>query len=153
MRDLKELNLNEGGRPVTRLAPTDKLVEVFQLQTGRQIPSDLLALLKFANGGHHELDSVGGITGQFAVNTFYNLCADDFGVDSLWYAVLHWGPVLGENALPFANDGGGNQFFLDLSTKPPRVKIFLHDRPENVVDVSASFEDFIDSLASDPDMV
>ncbi len=153
MRDLSELSINEGGRPINRPAPSEELFASFESKTGLQLPADLRKLLKFANGGHPELDSIGGGDGQFAVNAFYHLTADDHGPESLWYAAQHWKPILGQAALPFASDAGGNQFFLDLTSKPASVRLCLHDEGMRIVDVAPSFEMFIDSLKIDPDMI
>jgi hypothetical protein len=50
-------------------------------------------------------------------------------------------------------DGGGNQFFLDLTTSPPAVKVCVHDENFSIVDIAPSFESFIDGLSLDPDMI
>jgi hypothetical protein len=152
MRDISELNINEAGNPVARPVPTD-LFKAFQSETGLEMPPGLKRLLQHANGGHPELDSVGGAMGRFAVNTFFHLTADDRGPESVWYAIEHWGPILGNTALPFADDGGGNQFFLDLSVQPPTVKLCLHDVSMRSVEIAPTFELFIDSLSIDPDMI
>lgn len=153
MRDLSELNINEGGRQVSRPAPTEVLIADFESKTGMHLPAELRGLLQFANGGHPELDAVGGSDGQFAVDTFYHLTPDDFGPESLWYAVEHWTPTLGKKALPFATDAGGNQFFLDLSETPAPVKLCLHNEAMLIADIAPSFEAFIDLLEIDPDMI
>jgi hypothetical protein len=153
MRELSELNINEGGRPVSRTAPTEALFAEFESKTGMRLPVELRGLLQFANGGHPELDSVGGSEGQFAVNAFYHLTPDDFGPGSLWYAVAHWTPTLGERSLPFAADAGGNQFFLDLSSTPTAVKLCVHDEAMRIVCIAPSFEAFIDSLEIDTDTI
>jgi hypothetical protein len=153
MRNLSELNINEGGKPVARPAPSADLLEAFQSETGLKVPPGLRHLLQYANGGHPELDSVGCAQGQFAVNTFFNLTSNDFGPESLWYAVQHWGSILGKTALSFAEDGGGNQFFLDFSKEPPSVKLCLHDEAMRTLEIAPTFEAFIDSLSIDPDMI
>jgi len=153
MRELSELNINEGGRMVARPAPAEALFEDFESKTGLRIPAELRGLLQFANGGHPELDSVGGSDGQFAVNAFYHLTPEDHGPESLWYAAQHWMPILGKEAVPFAADAGGNQFFLDLTSKPAAVRLCLHDEAMRIVDIAPSFEAFIDALEIDPDMI
>lgn len=62
-------------------------------------------------------------------------------------------PSLGKDALPFAVDGGGNQFFLDLKSSPQAVKVCVHDDNFSVVNLAPSFEAFIDGLAVDPEMI
>jgi len=153
MRDLKELNINDGGRPVKRPPPTDADFLFFEQNTGLLVPPDLRCLLMFSNGGGPELDAVGGASGAFSIDTFFHLTSDDFGTESMWYAVKHWRPILGDFALPFGQDGGGNQFFLDLSVDPPRVNLCLHDESMRILNISASFEEFVNSLELDPDMI
>ncbi len=64
-----------------------------------------------------------------------------------------WRHVLGEGILPFAEDGGGNQFLLDLTRSPAAVKICVHDEHFVILDIAPSFESFIDSLSVDPEYV
>jgi hypothetical protein len=153
MRDLAQLNINDGGRFVLRQPPSDETFADFEETFGISLPEGLKFLLRVANGGHPELDSVGGASGQYSVNRFYYLAPEDRGPESLWYAAVHWRPILGDRAVPFADDGGGNQFFLDLSDAPPSVKLCLHDEAMRVVLIAPSFEAFIDALDIDPDMI
>jgi hypothetical protein len=153
MRNINELNINEGGSPVEREAPSDNLISLFESKTGLTIPSELLSLLKVSNGGHPELDSIFSGCGEFAVDAFYHLSDSDYGPGSLWYAVEHWSEILGEGTLPFAHDGGGNQFFLNLSGTQQTVGICLHNESFRVLKLAPSFSDFIDSLEIDPEMI
>jgi len=118
MRDLSELNINEGGKPVCRPAPTRSMVEEFERQFELKLPPEYLALLAHANGGHPELDSflrVGGPSADgWAVNRFYHLDVDTASTDGLWWNMRVWRPVLGIHALPIANTGGGDVFFREL---------------------------------------
>ena len=152
MRNLEELNINEGGAPPQRAAPAVAAITAFEKKFGLRLPDDLKLLLNFANGGHPELDAVGGAEGQFGVSRFYHLDDHDHGSESLWYATEHWRPILGKDALPFAFDGGNKQFFLDLAVCPPAVKLWVGDELR-AVDIAPSFEQFIDSLDMDPDMI
>ena len=40
MRNLSELNIDEGGKPVTRPAPTKDMVDAFQAHWGLVIPEE-----------------------------------------------------------------------------------------------------------------
>jgi hypothetical protein len=153
MRNLTELNINDGGRPVARNAPTDRVLAKFEKEFGQPLPEALRKLLSFANGGHPELNSIDGVFGQYAVNYFYHLCEEDHGTESLWYSMKHWRSVLGREAIPFANDGGGNQFFLDMSKDSAPVKICLHDKGFKILEIAGSLEEFIDRLQTDPDII
>jgi hypothetical protein len=48
-------------------------------------------------------------------------------------------------AVPFAENGLGDQFFLDISTTPASVKIYYHE-VNAIVEIAPSFEQFIDRL-------
>jgi hypothetical protein len=60
---------------------------------------------------------------------------------------------LGKDALPFAEDGCGNQFFLDLKMIPAPVKICIHDANFLIVDLALSFSAFIDALSIDTEAI
>lgn len=157
MRDLAELNINEGGRPVNRPAPTDDVISSFETRYGVVLPKEYLRLLRYSNGGHPELDSIEPVgrpgAARWAVNRFYHLDGDTASTAGLWSAMERWRPELGKNAIPIAEDGGGNQFFLDLTTSPPAMKVCVHDEGFAIVDIAPSLEAFIDALATDPDMI
>ena len=136
-----------------RRAPRAQDIDDFERTFGVLLPLGLTRLLNVANGGHPELDAVCGAAGQFSVNRFYHLCANDNGTESLRYAMTHWRPILGLQAIPFANTGGGDQFFIDLADSPPTVKLCLHRNETLIVQVAPSFEIFIDELAIDLDMI
>lgn len=156
MRELSELNINEGGNAVSRPAPSDDIVNSFQTHFRLKIPDDHLKLLCHSNGGHPELDTIeiidkSGIVLSWAVSQFYHLDEDKSTDESLWYVTKVWRNILGKDALPFAEDGGGNQFYLDLKGTPASVKICIHDENYFIVDLAPSFSAFIDALSIDPE--
>lgn len=158
MRDLSELNINVGGKPVRRRAPTRDDIESFQKHFGIRLPEDYLDLLRFSNGGCPELDCIDPVgrpgAERIAVNHFCYLDDDERWVDwSLWQATEEWRPVLGKNSFPFARTGCGDPIFLDLRTSPPSVKRCIHDDCFAIVGIAPSFEVFIDGLFADPDMI
>jgi hypothetical protein len=157
MRNLVELNINEGGKRVKRPAPTKDVIDAFQAHFAVTLPDDYLQLLRHSNGGHPELDSIEPIgrlgAARWAVNRFYHLDDDKTSTASLWLATERWRSTLGKDALPFAADGGGNQFFLDFKTSPPTVKVCVHDEGFSIMDVAPSLEAFVNALSIDPDMV
>ncbi len=152
MRNLAELNLNEGGFPSPLPPPSNDEVLQFEQAFGVSLPEDLLSLLRHVNGGHPELDAVGGAGGEYAVNRFHHLTSTNIESESLWNAMTEWRPVLGLQAIPFANTGGDDQFFLDCGDVPPSVKLCLHDQAMRIVQIAPTFEAFIDELSIDPDM-
>lgn len=157
MRSLFELNINEGGRPARRAAPSRNVIEAFERHFGLTLPPDYVALLEHANGGHPEVDSFelnhGPEATSWAVNRFFHLDEDRRTASSLWVATETWQRVLGKKALPFASDGGGNLFFLDFGTSPPSVKVSVHDEGFRIVSLAPSFDVFIDGLIADPEMI
>jgi len=157
MRALHELKINEGGRPIARPAPSDADISAFESHFGVRLPDEYVQLLRYSNGGHPELDSIQPAgrpeAERWSVGHFYYLSPDHTGTRSLWRAVETWRPILGERALVFAADGGGNQFFLDLSKSPAPVAVCVHDESFAVVSLTSSFAQFVDALSTDPDMI
>jgi len=157
MRNLSELNINEGGKAVTRPAPTVDTVKAFQSHFGIVLPDEYLKLLQYSNGGHPELDSIQPVgrpeAQRWSVSWFYELDDDRDSTTSLWYATAAWRSILGRDALPFAEDQLGNQFFLDLSLSESAVKICIHDDNFSIADLAPSFEAFLDGLSRDPEFI
>ncbi len=153
MRNLMELKINDGGKPVSLPPPTDEDVSHIEKYFGLIVPMSLISFLRFSNGGHPEVNAVGGVDGQYAINRFYHLTSDVKDSEGLWSAINTWRPILGNEAIPFANDGGDNQFFLDLSDSPPSVKVCLHDEGMKKIMLSKTFDEFIDGLDFDEDMI
>jgi hypothetical protein len=157
MRDLSELNINVGGKRVERAVPSDEQVREFQEHFDITLPSEYLRLLRYSNGGHPELNSIQPAgrpeATRWAIDKFYYLSSDRNSDETLWGAMDVWRAILGKNALPFAEDGGGNQFFLDLRTSPAPVKVCVHDEGFSTIEVAPSFDVFIDMLSADPDMI
>jgi len=157
MRNFSELNINEKGRPVGRPSPTNGAIKEFQSHVGVILPESYVKLLQHSNGGHPEVDSIEPIgrpkAARWAVNRFYHLDDDKTSTANLWYVTEKWRPILGEYRIPFAEDSGGNQFFLDLKTSAPSVKLCVHDEKFAIVEIAPSFEAFIDALSVDPDMI
>ena len=157
MRDLAELNINQGGLPVSRSPPSPAVVAAFEREFGITIPTELLALLRHSNGGHPELDLYKPPTWtsdyMWAVNHFHFLNDDKGAIEGVWRTTAEWRHVLGATALPFADTGGGDEFFLDLSQTPARVGVTVHDENFRVVWLAHSLEAFLDGLVLDPDAI
>ena len=60
MRNLAELNINEGGKAVERPAPSREDIVEFEQAFGVSLLPGLSFLLQASNGGHPEFDAVGG---------------------------------------------------------------------------------------------
>lgn len=157
MRDIRELNINEGGRVVTRPKPTLADYKSLEAEYEIQVPEGLRSLLEHANGGHPELDSIlpesSPCGERFGVSRFFHLLSGDQNPGSFDYALRHWRSILGAKALPFADDGGGNLFFLDWHDSPPTVKLCLHDANMKLILIAPTFDAFVDGLEMDPDMI
>jgi len=155
MRNLTELNINEGGRLVSRIPPSDLQIRDFERQYNVKLPFLYLSLLSYANGGHPQLDSIEVTStvgkSRWSVNYFFYLNDDKDGTMSLWYAMNTWCKIIGKGSLPIANDGGGNVFFIDNTTDA--VKVCIHDTKFALRDIASSLEEFIDRLSVDPDFI
>jgi hypothetical protein len=157
MRDLNELNMNEGGQPVTRQPPTDAQVADFDSHFGVILPKEYVAFLRHSNGGHPEQNSFRpkGLVEdvRWGVNRFYHLSQDQNDLEGLWGAATEWRQVIAGNTIPIGNDGGGNQLLLSFDHAPPSVEICIHDENMRLIHVADSFGEFIDMLTEDPDMI
>lgn len=157
MRNLAELNINEGGKPVRRAPPSPEVISAFEREFDVSLPSEYLALLRFSNGGHPELDLIKPMSrrdiAEWAVNHFLYLNDDRDGAESLWRATKYWQTILGEKQIPIAADGLGDPFVLDLVSTPPKVVGCICSEDFAVVEIAHSFGDFIDRLELDPDYI
>jgi SMI1 / KNR4 family (SUKH-1) len=155
--DLARLNINECGQPVRRAPPSDAEVEAFEAAFGIRLPTRLLELLRFSNGGHPELDSYEPSDPEsengIGLDHFYFLNRDKESSRSLWKAMEVWQPYIGQHGLPFAEDGGGNVLFLDSSEEPPPVRVCWPSENFKTGKVAQSFEILIAALAADPDYI
>ena len=157
MRDLQELNMNEGGRPVDRPAPSDREIADYETHFGVQLPDEYVMLLRHANGGHPELDGFQpqGIVEEelWGVDRFYHLGGDKDDLGGLWGVTTQWQAAVGKNVVPVASDGGGNQIMLRYGSSQPEVIVCVHDDNFQMIPVASSFGEFIDLLCEDPDMI
>jgi len=155
MKDLQELGINDNGRVVLRRTPTDSDIQAFEAEFDLTLPVGVIQLLRHSNGGHPERNTFyppGPERGDgVAIDHLYFLDGDDHGEESLWLATHQWRPFLGPRALPFASDGGGNQFFIDLTDGC--VKICWHDAEMVTSLLAESFEAFVDALEIDDELV
>jgi hypothetical protein len=153
MRDLCELNINDGGLPISRPAPSEQDFNAFEAHYKVVVPETLRELLRHANGGHPELNALDGRRGQYAVDGFYSLTNNTEDLQGMWRAMRIWRPILGDHALPFAFDAGDKQFFLDLAASPPAVKLCICDEGNRVLRVAGSLEEFLGRLDRDPELI
>jgi hypothetical protein len=153
VRNLKELNINDGGHPVARPAPSSHSLTMFAHEFGIQVPGLLQDLLAFSNGGHPELSVIDSDYGEFAINTFYHLDDYDQGDESMFHALRVWRRFIDQRFLPFGNSSTGDQFCVDLSVPTNPVYICRHADEFRMIPLSSSFTEFLNGLRSDPDLL
>lgn len=157
MRDLRELNINEMGRPVSRSAPTEAELSELESALGVSLPSAYKALLQTANGGHPELNTFvpegADPESRWSIDVFYYLSSDKTGEENVWRVLGEYQQILRNRCLPVARDEGGNQVIMDLADSPPSVKMAIHDERFREIPVAESFDRFLDLLSTDPDMI
>jgi hypothetical protein len=157
MRDLRELNINEGGKPVARAAPTDQQIHEFEARFDVRLPESYKSLLKFSNGGHPELDAFqpnGAAEAAFwGINRFYHLDNGRTDHEGIWRSTEEWRSSTGQRIVPVANDGGGNQLVLNYDLSPPSVHMLIHDEDFRLLQVANTFDEFLNLLSRDPDMI
>lgn len=157
MRDLRELNLNDYGDPVTRDAPDVRVLSEIESKLGHRLPQEYIEFLQFSNGGQPELNCLtlhdGTGTSMWTIDEFYHVSGgtdDDCDMASVFDDYRQF---LEKDCLPIACDEGGNQYVLDFSTSPPSIKISIHDESFRLIPVASSFEQFIDLLDEGTDMI
>ncbi len=159
MRDLNELNLNEGGEPVSLPAPTPGQLRSVEELVGRRMPSAYIDFLMFANGGSPEVDTfyveIDGNREDWNVNHFFRISTDPNRPDDVIWNYRHLQASAPRQILPIADNGGGDLICLDLTEESnSRVLLWIHDKPEDRLHLVAnSFEEFVDSLTTNPDYI
>jgi hypothetical protein len=155
MRNLLELGMDEGQRPVTagklikRQPPTREQIQRFESAFQIKLPQDYVSFLRFTNGGH---PSCGSFTppnmkqpAAWDVNLFFFLDDDTSAVTGLWCRTRAWQDCVTPNEIPIANDPCGDVIVLSYDEDVPSVKLYVHEG-QYYLNVANSFSDFIDML-------
>ncbi len=159
LRDLRELNMNVGGDPVDRPAPTPEEIAAVESVVAASLPATYVDFLRFSNGGQPELDTFYVSTDAGAeawnVNSFFHISSDTDSTESVMWVYNRLRRYLPERVLPIAGNGGGDVIALDLRAGSyGHVILWVHDEPaEPLRIVSSSFEEFVGSLEVNPDYI
>jgi cell wall assembly regulator SMI1 len=149
MRALEELKVSNSSKPPADDASLKRL----EGQIGLKLPAAYIALLKQINGGHPQLDTFSNDEGEWSVNNFFFVGDDESSGSVIWNYRNRWKDVP-ETFMPFARDGGGNLFCLDLRGDNHPVIIWLHDSTDaGVYKLANSLEEFIDGLHENQDYI
>ena len=158
MRNLEELNINEGGEPIDRPAPSTDDTRRFVEHFGVSLPEDYTTLLLFANGGCPEVNSFTYYDGEgeSAVNCFYRLTSDRTDLYGVWRRTEHLRKVLSDanianDVIAVGENGGGDDILLNMSNIPPSVHILYRTSGNSMPKIADSFGEFVDSLYYEPD--
>lgn len=160
MRNLAELKMNEGPRPITagehvsRSPPTEEQIRAFEAEFGVSLPADYVSFLRFANGGHPHLCFFAAEAwygaDEFIVNVFYHLNDDREDLRGVWAATRVWRDAFNFDLVAIGNEPCGNAILLCFNTDPPNIKFCLHEGM-SVIELAPSFGAFIDMLSAEPD--
>lgn len=150
-RSARDLGIEKGIHPAF---DADDLAELETL-LGSSVPEPLLRLLRQANGGHPQSDTIALPDGSsWAVNNFFFLGDEGESTESLRWNYQHRPPGLAGDFLPFARDGGGNLFVGDLSQGSFPVFVWTLDPGQSKpVLLAAGFEEFLLQLEENPDYI
>ena len=158
MRNLEELNINEGGERVTEPAPSPEEIQSFMDHFGVLLPEDYINLLLFSNGGCPDVASFTYFDGKGkgAINCFYRLTHDQTDLSGVWRRTKHLRNVLSEAGIPInvvavAENGGADDIFLNMSNTPPSVHILYRTSGNSMPKIADSFGGFIDALYDEVD--
>ncbi|NLF63479.1 MAG: hypothetical protein GX579_02640 [Chloroflexi bacterium] len=113
MRNLAEIKLNEGGKPVVRPAPTASETKLMEQELGVELPRDYVNFLIFSNGGHPEADTfyvtIEGAVQDWAINRFFHLEPGQPTTEELTYNLREFRAEVADGLLPIADNGGGDR--------------------------------------------
>jgi cell wall assembly regulator SMI1 len=155
MRNLEELGIWHSREPLP--PPTSEQIEFVESLIGAKLPESYVAFLRFSNGGRPEArifyDRTEGSREEWEVDRIFHLGSDTNSTENVIWNYQHRWAGAPREVLPIAEDGSGNLICLDLTDQGNgRVIVWVHDDPDlPIVEVSNSFEEFIDSLALPPD--
>ena len=149
MRDLRELGVTSKGSR-TKLPADELLISEFEKRYGLTLPDDFRLFLRSVPDGGSPLKKIFRMTGEvWGVNRFRGLVRSEADA-GLLRAMETWTQVLGPKHVPFAGDGCGNEFVLDLNHAPAPVLIVVHEEGCRTVELSPPFGEFIDALEEVP---
>lgn len=153
--DLERLNINVNGTPSAGFTGSDARFAAVGSHVGVSLPKAYIEFIRSADGGHPEVGCIcppeGDENNFFCVDWFYSFSNPD--VENIDTVLDAWNEVLGPHCLPFARDGGGNQFYLDMTGTEASVWLYLHDEGGARVLLANSFEQFLAALTSNPDFI
>lgn len=155
MVNITDLNINCGGKPVAGFTGSSAAFDELEGLVGGALPAAYVDFIRSADGGHPEVCCfpVPGSDPEniVEVDWFYSVANPE--LESIKSALEGFGALLGSEALPIGRDGGGNQFYILLSSQPPSVWLYLHDEGGKRIRLADCFEEFILGLVSNPDFI
>lgn len=118
------------------------------------LPEDYKTILTKFNGGSPEsncfdyLDESSGVLLEGKLGKFFTLDADKDFPANIWYQIEKFAEYIGPNALPFADDGLQQIYYLKWVDKIPQVWFLAYldlDEPEARI-VKSTFPDLLNGL-------
>jgi len=147
--------------------PTESEVETIEQKLGASLPTDFVEFLSVANGGYTEFSvNVPPPEGEpIGLQRLYSTKPNNKGEYTHEtflgeIELARQNPVIPQEILPFADDGGGSVFYLDLTPEGQgRVVVLRHGLPgwtrrpseDTFIQVADGFVQFIDSLSIEAD--
>jgi hypothetical protein len=156
MRQINELKISNS----QNLSVNKEMILWLESIIKYKLPSSYITFITNYNGGFPELDTFSNESGEWDVNNFFFI-DDQSSKESksptesvLWNYHNKWDGAK-NSIFPFARDGGGNLFCLDLDFGENAPVIFwTHENPtpEGTI-IANNFEQFIDNLHFNPDYI
>lgn len=151
MRPLNELGMTDKfGDIVSTPSPTPNQFKKVEMEIGFPLPVNYKTFLEFSNGGYSTLNTFRDKTGfQWVIDRFFEITENIDNTYHVLFKYQHRWSKAPKGIVPFAQDGGGNLFCLDLRKEiPAPIVIWVHDTTGNPIrEIAVSFEAFIDSLS------
>lgn len=156
MRQLEDLKISGSQSPVNK-----ENISWLESKIKYRLPSSYSYFLLKYNGGCPELDTYSNNKGEWAINNFFHLhnnlslAKDSNSTEDILWNYNHKWKDAKKSLLPFAKDGGGNLFCLDMEGNEKHPIIFWsHEAPNpDGIIIAEDFEGFINNLHINPDYI
>jgi hypothetical protein len=137
-------------------APTEEQIAELEKYWGHALPENYKFILNHFNGGSPEanyfevIDPCAGIAGEWNIGKFFTLDGNKEFPSNIWWKLKNYAELMGDNALPFADDGIQQIYYLKWINNSPQVWYLAYldlDEPETFF-LMNSFDELLGALQS-----
>jgi len=129
-------------------APTDEQITELEKYWGHALPENFKFILNNFNGGSPTanyfdvIDPLTEIAGEWKIGKFFTLDDKKDFPSNIWWKLKNYSDLMEPNALPFADDGLQQIYYMKWVNNSPQVWFLAYldtDEPENYFLMNSSF--------------